>query len=842
MSQKYSPMIEQYLEVKKAYEDAILFYRVGDFYEMFFEDAEKASKELDLVLTGKNAGVEDRIPMCGIPHHSATSYIQRLVNRGYKVAICEQLTDPKDSPKLVERDVIKVITPGTIMNEIIDDKASVYLASINDYNYGYALGIVEVSTGENYIENIDHKDNSLLQTLLKWNVKEVVISSDLKERIIKLLREEGLVISYCDEVNIKEEYKPLLGNISKEYDLIAYGRMLNYLEEMQKNSLAHLQVAEVESENDFLQLDYASLHNLELTKSLHDTGKAITLWSFLDKCNSAMGSRELKKWIEKPLLNKDKIVERQDRVAWLIDNFMNRNSLMEDFDKIYDLQRIIGRIAMNSANPIDLQRLSKTLGVVPDIFRLIDSDEFKEYKDIDILEDLYKELKDAFVEEPPVTISDGGLFRDGYNEELDKARLIQRSGKDFIASLENKEKERTGIKNLKIGYNKVFGYYIEISKAQAKLVEESWGYIRKQTLTNNERYISEELKEKEDEILHAEENAIRLEKQLYQNIIDLIKAYLPKLQKLSKALAEIDVYCALGEISANHQYKRPTFNETTLDIKGGKHPILDELLKDPKYVSNDIYLDNDNYVLLITGPNMGGKSTYMRQIALIVIMAQMGCFVPADSCDMPIFDKIFTRIGASDDIISGESTFMVEMKEANNALQASTEHSLILFDEIGRGTSTYDGMALAQAIIEHIATTVKAKTLFSTHYHELTTLSNSIECMKNVHVMVKENDEEVTFLYKVKDGAIDQSYGINVARLAGLPSSVIERAKGLQEELESKKQIVQQSFQFIEVEKEDKSMNKVKEILLNTDTDELTPKEALLLLSDLAEILDDKKD
>ena len=842
MSQKYSPMIEQYLEVKKAYEDAILFYRVGDFYEMFFEDAENASRELDLVLTGKNAGVEDRIPMCGVPHHSVTPYIQRLVNRGYKVAICEQLTDPKDSPKLVERDVIKVVTPGTIMNEIIDDKSSVYLASIHDYNYGYALSIVEMSTGENYIENIDHKDNVLLQTLLKWNVKEVVLSSDLKERIIKLLREEGLVISYCDEVNIKEEYKPLIEKINKEYDLITYGRMLNYLEATQKSMLAHLQVVEVESENDYLQLDYASLKNLELTKSLHETNKAITLWSFLDECKSAMGSRELKKWIEKPLLNREEIINRQDKIAWLIDNFMNRNSLMENFSRIYDLQRIIARIAMNSASPVDLQRLTKTLAVVPDILSLIESEEFKEYTQIDNLSDLYKELKDAFVDDPPVTMSDGGLFRDGYNAELDKAREIQRSGKDFIATLEAKEREKTGIKTLKVGYNKVFGYYIEISKAQAKLVDESWGYIRKQTLTNNERFISEELKEKEDEILHAEENAIRLEKQLYQNILDLIKTYLPRLQKLSKALAELDVYTSLSEVSANHQYKRPIFSDDVLNIKGGKHPILDDLLKDPKYVSNDINLDDEEFILLITGPNMGGKSTYMRQIALIVIMAQMGCYVPAEECEMPIFDKIFTRIGASDDIISGESTFMVEMKEANNALQSATENSLILFDELGRGTSTYDGMALAQAIIEHIATVTKAKTLFSTHYHELTTLSDSIECMKNVHVMVKENDDGVTFLYKIKDGPVGHSYGINVARLAGLPNSVIERAKGLQEELESKKQIVQQSFQFIEVEKEDKSMNKVRDILKNTDTDELTPKEALLLLSDLVEILDDKKD
>ena len=841
MSEKYSPMIQQYLEVKKTYSDALLFYRVGDFYEMFFDDAKCASKELDLVLTGKNAGVKDRIPMCGVPHHAASSYIQRLVNRGYKVAICEQITDPKESQGLVERDVIRVITPGTVMDEVVDDKTSVYLASITDYIYGYALSLVEMSTGENLIENIEHKDSILIQTLLRSNVKEVVVNKDFKERVIRLFREQGLAISYCDLTNVKDEYIPLCEGITKEYDMEAYGRMLNYLESTQKHMLAHLQVVQIEKEEDYLLMDYSTRMNLELVKPLHDTDRAITLWSFLDECKSAMGSRELKKWIEKPLLNKDAIENRYSKVEYLMKSFMDRQALRDHFSNIYDLQRLIARCAMNTANAVDTQRLVKTLKEVPGILSLVNTEEFKEYQKVDSLEELYQKLKDAFVENPPITMSDGGMFQDGYNKELDEARSIQRNGKAYIAELENKERERTGIKTLKIGFNKVFGYYIEISKAAAAQVKEEWGYERKQTLTNNERFTSPELKEKEDAILHAEENAIRLEKQLFQEILDEIKTYLPRLQKLSKVLAEIDVYTSLAEVSSNQGWTRPIIGKESLNIENGKHPILDAIMKDPKYVANSIHLEKDKNILLIKGPNMGGKSTYMRQTALIIILAQMGCYVPAKSCEMPLFDKIFTRIGASDDILSGQSTFMVEMSEANNALQAATEKSLILFDEIGRGTSTYDGMALAQAIIEYIASCLHSYTMFSTHYHELTTLSDSVPEIRNVHVVVKEEEDNVTFLYKVKDGAAGHSYGINVAKLAGLPESLLERAKVLQNELESKKRVVQQSYQLVEMKKEDANMNRIAETLKNIDTDEISPKEALMILSDLVEDINKEK-
>jgi DNA mismatch repair protein MutS len=829
----YTPMMQHYLSVKKQYPDALVFYRIGDFYEMFFEDAKIASKELDLILTGKSAGVENKAPMCGVPHHAVQSYLQRLVSRGYKIAIVEQMQDPKEAVGLVERDVIRVITPGTVMDEITDEKASVYLAAVKDHGYGYALAFTEMSTGENFVEDIDHKDNTLIQTILKNNVREIVVHKGFREKIIQMLREMHVVISYCEEETIKEEYLPLAEKITKEYDRAAYGMMLNYLEATQKHMLAHLQTAVYNQEDETLYMDYSTRQNLELTIPLHENGKAITLWSFLDTCRSAMGSRQLRKWIERPLINKAQIEKRYDRTEWLMKNFMDRQAVRDAMSNVYDLQRLIARCAMNTANAVDCQRLVKTLAEVPTILAHLQSDEFTAYTAMDPLNDLYQELKDAFVEDPPLLVSDGGMFKDGYDQELDEARTIQKGGRDFIANMEIREKEKTGIKTLKIGYNKIFGYYIEISKAAAKEVKPEWGYIRKQTLTNNERFISPELKEKEDAILHAEENAIRIEKQLFQKILDRIKGYLPKLQKMARALAEIDCYAALAEASSRYGYVRPVFTEDELDIENGRHPILDEMMKDPKYVANSVKMDHDSSILLITGPNMGGKSTYMRQTALLVVMAQIGCFVPAKSCRMPIFDKIFTRIGASDDILSGQSTFMVEMSEANRALQDATDHSLILFDEIGRGTSTYDGMALAQAMIEYIASCLHAKTMFSTHYHELTALSDNVPGVRNVHVAVKADDEKVTFLYKIKDGAAGRSFGINVARLAGLPDSVLARAKDLQNELESRKRVVQQNFQVVEMKKEDPQADALKEKLLMVSPDDLSPHQAWEMLNDL---------
>ena len=841
MAETYTPMMQQYLKVKEGSKDTLLFYRIGDFYEMFFDDAKIASRELDLVLTGKNAGVSEKVPMCGVPHHAVKSYIERLVNRGYKVAIVEQMQDPKEAKGIVERDVIRVITPGTVIDEIEDEKDSVYLCAIEDFGYGYALALVEVSTGENFIQEISHNFTTLLQTLLRNNVREVVLNDHFDEKTIRLLREANIVISYCSVDEIKEEYKELAESLTKDQYRTVYGRMLNYLEETQKHILNHLAVATIEKEDEVLYMDYNTQLNLELITPLHEQSKGDTLWSFLDVCKSAMGSRLLKKWIEKPLVKQNEIEDRYRKVDFLIQNFMVRDKMREHLSGIYDLQRLIARCALNSASPIDALRLSKTLVEVPEIIQAVESDEFKEYTKVDTLNDLKDLLNGAIVDNPPSTLSDGGVFKDGYNKELDEARSIQKNGRAFIASLESKERERTGIKTLKIGYNRVFGYYIEISKAAAALVQDEWGYVRKQTLVNNERFISQELKEKEDAILHAEENAIRIEKQLFQNILDEIKKRLPKLQKLALVLSELDCYGALAEVSSKYGYVRPTFTDDEFYIKAGKHPILDVMMKDPHYVANDIHMNKDESILLITGPNMGGKSTYMRQTALIVIMAQMGCFVPAKECHMPLFDKIFTRIGASDDILSGQSTFMVEMNEANRALQSATSRSLILFDEIGRGTSTYDGMALAQAMIEYIATCVHAKTLFSTHYHELTTLVESIGVVRNEHVMVKEDNNKVTFLYKIKAGSADRSYGINVARLAGLPEAVLDRAANLQKELESKKRVVQQSYQLIEMEKEDPISKDIMEKLSEVDVDDLSPREAWQMLLDLSAKAKEKK-
>ena len=721
------------------------------------------------------------------------------------------------------------------MDEITDEKQSVYLAAVEDYKYGYAVAFCEVSTGENFIETCSHKDNALLQLILKNNGREVVVRKGFNERIIRRFREMQVVISYCEEDAIHPVYEPLITNLDKDYEKTCFGMLLNYLEATQKHALSHLQVCHVEEESQILYMDYSTQANLELTVPMHDTGRQITLWSFLDCCKSAMGSRLLRKWIEKPLISQKRIEERLDRVAWLMRSFMVRNTVREALSNVYDLQRLIARCALNTANAVDVQRLTKTLEQVPIIQKKLDSSLFGEIVEMDALQGLYTQLKNAFLDEPSLSVNEGGMFRDGYDAQLDEVRSIQRNGKEFIASLEASEREKTGFRTLKVGYNRVYGYYIEISKLQAKDVKEEWGYVRKQTLTNNERFISPELKEKEDMILHANERAIAIEKQLFSQLMDNIRSSLPKLQKIAEGLALADVYCALAEDSAKYGYVRPVFTDGLVDIRSGRHPILDEMMKDPKYVSNNLYLDDQENILLITGPNMGGKSTYMRQTALIVIMAQIGCYVPASSCQIPVFDKIFTRIGASDDILSGQSTFMVEMNEANRALQQATDHSLILFDEIGRGTSTYDGMSLAQAMIEYIASVIHAKTLFSTHYHELTSLAESVGCVRNVHAAVKEEDNQVTFLYKIKKGPAQQSYGINVARLAGLPGSVLERAADIQKELESKKRVVQQSFQLVEMKKEDPVADGIIEQLKSVSIDDLSPREAWNMLNDMCE-------
>ena len=834
----YTPMMKHYLELKEQHEDAIIFYRLGDFYEMFFEDAKTASSELDLVLTGRNAGVEERVPMCGIPHHAAKGYIQRLIQKGYKVAIVEQLEDPALAKGLVKRDVIKIVTPGTIMDEVSDEKTTVYIASLHDFQFGLAVILCEMTTGELRAQLIDKHVMAIQKVLLGNNVREIVIQEKFDKKIVKMIEEmQTITVSFHNDNALKEEYRHLLNGIEDDRVETAFGVLTNYLDETQKRNMAHLNAVEMVYENDFLQMDFSTKQNLELTSSLRSNSRSQTLWSFLDKCRSSMGSRLLKKWIEYPLVDTAMINRRLDAVEYLNDNFITKDELREHLGFVYDMERLSARVAYGSANPRDILRLIKTLEHTPQIFELFhDCSAYEEFQSIDPCRELYDMIEGAIIDNPPLTLKDGGVFVEGYNEELDQVREIGKNGKNWILELENKERERTGVKSLKIGYNRVFGYYIEVTKTNLDSIKDEFGYVRKQTLTNAERFITQELKDKEDAIVHAQERSIRLEAELFNHLLNQIKVYLPKLHDLSHALATIDALYALAEISSENGYTRPQFHiGHSIHMKEARHPILDRMMKTTRYVSNDLEMGEDNDILMITGPNMGGKSTYMRQTVLLVIMAQIGCFVPAKKAEMPIFDQIFTRIGASDDIMSGQSTFMVEMIEANNALQNATANSLILFDEIGRGTSTYDGMALAQAMIEYIMRNIKAKTLFSTHYHELTEMAEKNAGISNVHVDVHEEDDKVTFLYRVLDGKADKSYGINVARLAHLPSSVLERAKQILDNLELQPNMVKEVKPPLVIEKENPQHMQIINQVKQVDVNKMTPMEAMQFLYELKE-------
>lgn len=834
----YTPMMKHYLELKEQHEDAIIFYRLGDFYEMFFEDAKTASSELDLVLTGRNAGVEERVPMCGIPHHAAKGYIQRLIQKGYKVAIVEQLEDPALAKGLVKRDVIKIVTPGTIMDEVSDEKTTVYIASLHDFQFGLAVILCEMTTGELRAQLIDKHVMAIQKVLLGNNVREIVIQEKFDKKIVKMIEEmQTITVSFHNDNALKEEYRHLLNGIEDDRVETAFGVLTNYLDETQKRNMAHLNAVEMVYENDFLQMDFSTKQNLELTSSLRSNSRSQTLWSFLDKCRSSMGSRLLKKWIEYPLVDTAMINRRLDAVEYLNDNFITKDELREHLGFVYDMERLSARVAYGSANPRDILRLIKTLEHTPQIFELFhDCSAYEEFQSIDPCRELYDMIEGAIIDNPPLTLKDGGVFVEGYNEELDQVREIGKNGKNWILELENKERERTGVKSLKIGYNRVFGYYIEVTKTNLDSIKDEFGYVRKQTLTNAERFITQELKDKEDAIVHAQERSIRLEAELFNHLLNQIKVYLPKLHDLSHALATIDALYALAEISSENGYTRPQFHTGhSIHMKEARHPILDRMMKTTRYVSNDLEMGEDNDILMITGPNMGGKSTYMRQTVFLVIMAQIGCFVPAKKAEMPIFDQIFTRIGASDDIMSGQSTFMVEMIEANNALQNATANSLILFDEIGRGTSTYDGMALAQAMIEYIIRNIKAKTLFSTHYHELTEMAEKNAGIRNVHVDVHEEDDKVTFLYRVLDGKADKSYGINVARLAHLPSSVLERAKQILDNLELQPNMVKEVKPPLVIEKENPQHMQIINQVKQVDVNKMTPMEAMQFLYELKE-------
>ena len=834
---KVSPMMRQYLETKDDYEDVILFYRIGDFYEMFFEDATLVSHELELTLTGKNAGLDERIPMCGVPHHACNIYLNKLIEKGYKVAICEQVEDPKDAKGIVKRDVVRIVSKGTIMSDdLLDSKSNNYIGALKSLGTVFSLSYADLSTGEFNSLLVPLEIDKIINEIINNNINEIVINGDIDVRIINTLKNNyNVSISYENNVYELEEYESLYKDV-KDVKLIAsITVLLNYLVNTQKRSLDHLQKVVVKDYENYLKLDINTKDNLELVKSMRLKERTYSLLWLLDKTKTAMGSRTLKSMIENPLTNKNEIEKRYDMVSKLLEEFLYKDELRELLNEVYDLERLSGRISFGNCNAKDLLQLKNSLKVLPRIKEIVKTLNFDLI--VDDLSDIYDYIDKSIYEDPPNTLKEGYLIKEGFNSELDELKKARTGGKNFVAQLEEAERKRTGIKNLRVGYNRIFGYYIEVSKGNSKLVKEEFGYERKQTLANNERFITPELKEKEQMILGAEEKIINLEYTLFCDIKDKIKKVIPTIQLTAKTLATLDVMISFAIVSEENNYVRPVLiDKKEVNIKDARHPVVEKVL-DKEYVSNDIIFDNNIYMQLITGPNMAGKSTYMRQFAIIVIMAQMGCFVPASKAIMPVFDKIFTRIGASDDLTRGESTFMVEMKEANKAISEATENSLILFDELGRGTATYDGISLAQAIIEYIHDNIKAITLFSTHYHELTLLTNNKSHIKNVHVSAYEENGNITFLHKIKDGAVDKSYGIHVAKLANLPSSLIKRADEILKsyEVSNKKHTVvdQISMDFIENDEINKKYDIIKKKIDKINPLEISPMDALNVLYEL---------
>ena len=765
---KLSPMMQQYMDIKDKYDDCIVFFRLGDFYEMFFEDAITASRVLELTLTGKQAGLDERVPMCGIPHHAYSSYIDELIDKDYKVAICEQLEDPKLTKGMVKRDVIQVVTKGTRIDSNIDSKNNNYIANIYDFDYCYGISYADISTGEVYATLLDEDIDKLLHEVVKKGFPEIIVNDTINREIVEKLRTSyHILVSIEKNIINTDDYSYIYENIEDEKIVITLKHLLGYILDTKKGDLHHLQTCQILKSSTYLKFDINTTKNLELIETLRTRERQYSLLWLLDKCKTAMGSRFLKNTILNPLTDKIELERRYDFVSILSTEFILRDDLIKSLDNVYDLERLVGRITYGNLNAKDLLQLKSSLKELPTIKKIIEELHFD--KDIETFDEVYSLLDRTILEDAPFTLHEGHLIKEGYNKELDELKSIRSGSRDFILEMEKDEKERTGIKNLKVGYNKVFGYYIEISKGQCNLVKDEYGYERKQTLANCERFVTPLLKEKENIILGAEEKIISLEYKLFMDIREVIKRYVSPLQKVSKVLSEIDMLQAFSIVSDTYKFTRPELtNDKSLKLIECRHPVVEQVMKD-KYIPNDIVMDKTTNILLITGPNMAGKSTYMRQCAITIIMAQIGCFVPCKSATIPIFDQIFTRIGASDDLVSGESTFMVEMREANYAIQEATENSLILFDELGRGTATYDGMSLAQAILEYIHDKIKAKTLFSTHYHELTFLEKDLKQLKNVHVSALEENGHVTFLHKVKPGAIDKSYGIHVASLANLP-------------------------------------------------------------------------
>ncbi len=834
---KLSPMMLQYMNMKDKLEDTIVFYRIGDFYEMFFEDANIASRELELVLTGKSCGLDSRVPMCGIPHHAYEPYLEKLVDKGYKVAIVEQLTPP-NKKGVVERGVTQIVTKGTKMSSSsLDEKDNNYIGSIYDFNHCYLISYADITTGDIYSEFIDKNETNLVNEIIRLNIKEVIVNNIIDRSIINTLRQNyNILVSINNNLDETNEFNYIYKNTNDIRIVTGIKHLLFYIKETKKGNLSHLKEVEIVDKRKILEIDIYSKRNLELVETLRQKERTYSLLWLLDKTKTAMGSRLLKHYIENPLVEKDKIEYRYNMISKLLIEFILKEELRESLNNVYDLERLSGRISYGNLNARDLIQLKNSIKELPNIKRILE--ELKYDKTLDDLQDLYQLLEKSINDDAPLQIREGNIIKQGFNEELDNLRKMSNGGKDFILELEQKEKERTGIKNLKVGYNKVFGYYIEISKGSASKVIEEFGYTRKQTLANAERFITQELKEQEDLILNAEEKSISLEYELFIKIRDEVRKYIPKIQKCANIISEIDCLCSLAVVAEENNYVRPTItNDKKLIIKEARHPVVEKVL-DKEYVTNNCIMDEKTNILLITGPNMSGKSTFMRMIGIIVIMAQMGSFVPCKEATLPIIDKIFTRIGASDDLVSGESTFMVEMKEANNAVSNATENSLILFDELGRGTATYDGIALAQSILEYIHDKVKAKTLFSTHYHELTTLDKNLRNLKNVHVSAKEENGKVTFLHKVINGPVDKSYGIHVASLVNLPKDIIKRAEEILSYYENKnnnKQIFEQTtLNFEEEKKESEIEKKIKEV----DPLQITPLEALNILYDLKKEVD----
>ena len=775
---KYTPMIEQYLKIKKEYQDMFLFYRLGDFYEMFFEDAVRASKILEITLTARDGGAE-KIPMCGVPFHSSAGYIDTLVNNGYKVAICEQVSEPGQG-KIVERKVVQVITPGTYMNyKNYDENNFLGSAYIKDNNIYFAF--CDIMTGDSRCTILKTMED-LQDEVLKNNIKEVISIEGQKLDISAYITEvqESDNISKNKTNNLKDKNLKLCADI-----------LLDYIEKTQNKDISSLKDFEVYFKDKFVYMTNYSIRNLEVTQNMANGSKKGSLLSIVDKTSTAAGSRKLKNWLENPLLDINEIKKRQEIVGDFVKHYFEKSDVKTSLKEVYDLERISTKVSYNIVSPKELLNLKKTLKQIPQIKNILkgfDSEKLVDIaNNIDELEDLHDFLEKTIHEEAGQTVKDGNVIKLGFNEELDSYKNASKNGNKVLLEIEEREKNRTGIKNLKVGYNKIFGYFIEISKVGLKSVDPTeLGYHRKQTLSNCERFISEELKQVEEHIVNSKTKIEELELQLFQEVKIKIHEYIPRLQRVANTLSDIDVFVSLSDVAEEYGYVKPDFNDNNvIDIVDGRHPIVERNVSADSYISNDCKVEKDENILLITGPNMSGKSTYMRQLALIVILAQIGSFVPASSASLPIFDKIFTRIGASDDLAGGKSTFMVEMIEAKNALLESTANSLLIFDEIGRGTSTYDGIALAQSILEYINNTIKCKTLFSTHYHELTKLENITEGIKNIHVSAKEDHGKLIFLYKINEGPIEKSYGIHVAQLAHLPNDVINGANKILKELEN---------------------------------------------------------